>query len=112
MPEFPPQLPARVGEAGLAAPANVISRKSQSAAEIVPTVRVREVPNTSEDINTRRFAVAPAQVRVPVIIWLALKLKGISPADDGAVNVKLVNVLAPTIAPMETVLVLDVKDKL
>ena len=44
MPELPPQLPAPVGEAGEAAPASVMSSKSQWLVERVPTVRVLGVP--------------------------------------------------------------------
>ena len=68
IPEFPPQSPARVGDEPAAAPAIVISRKSQSVAERVPTVRVRVVPRTLDLRNTRRTAVAPEQVKVPVMV--------------------------------------------
>lgn len=73
MPLLPPQSPARVGEAGLAAPARVMSRKSQSVADRAPTVSVRGVPMALDAMNTRRRTVAPAHVKVPVTTWLALK---------------------------------------
>ena len=46
MPLLPPQFPALVGDAPAAAPARVMSRKSQSFAERVATVRVRTAPIT------------------------------------------------------------------
>ena len=70
IPELPPQSPARVGDEPAAVPAIVMSRKSQSVADSVLTVSVRVVPRVSERTKMRRTAVAPAQVRVPVMVWL------------------------------------------
>lgn len=89
MPVLPPQLPARVGDAPDAVPARIMSRKSQSVADRLLTVNVRVVPMVSERRKMRRTAVAPAQVRVPVMVWLAEKETAIIPADDGAVIDKL-----------------------
>ena len=72
IPELPPQSPALVGEAPAAEPAIVMSRKSQSFAEIALAVIVRVVPRVFE--RTKHLAVAeePAQVNVPLMIWFAL----------------------------------------
>ena len=95
MPVLPPQLPARVGDAPEAAPARVMSRKSQSSAEMLLTVSVRGVPIVLELKKTRRTAVAPAQVSVPFMVWLAENDNAVIAADAGAVIVKLLNVFAP-----------------
>ena len=97
IPEFPPQSPARVGEPPAAVPAIVISRKSQSSADRVPTVRVRVVPMVLESSITRLTAEAPAAVSVPVMVWSSPTEHWIKPSDVGAVTVKLVNVFAPVI---------------
>ena len=89
MPVLPPQSPARVGDAPDAAPARIMSRKSQSAAEMALTVRVRGVPMMPDCKKMRRTADAPAQVSVPLMVWLAEKETVIIPADDGAVIDKL-----------------------
>ena len=68
IPELPPQSPARVGDPPAAAPAMVISLKSQSCADNVATVRVLGVANTLERSQILRTAVAPAHVRVPLIV--------------------------------------------
>jgi hypothetical protein len=39
--------------------------------------------------------VAPATVRVALIVWLADKVKSTNPAEAGAVTVKLLKVFAP-----------------
>ena len=70
IPELPPQSPARVGDAPDAVPARLMSRKSQSVAEMLLTVSVRWVPMVSERKKTRRTADAPAQLSVPVTTWL------------------------------------------
>ena len=95
MPLLPPQLPARVGEEPAAVPAMVMSRKSQSVADRVPTVRVRVVPRVLERTKMRRTAVAPATVRVPVMVWFPTKANCVKPAEVEAVNVKLLNVFVP-----------------
>ena len=48
-----------------------MSLKSQSVALSVPTLSVRWVPRVLERTKMRRTAVAPATVRVPVMVWLA-----------------------------------------
>ena len=98
MPVLPPQSPARVGEEPAAVPAIVMSRKSQSVADRLLTVSVRVVPRVSERTKIRRTAEAPATVSVPLMVWLALKVHCIKPADAGAVNVKLLNVFVPVTA--------------
>ena len=40
---------------------------------------------------------APAQVRVPLMVWFALNVHSIKPAEAGAVIVKLLKVFAATI---------------
>lgn len=97
MPVLPPQLPARVGDAPDAAPARIMSRKSQSSAEMALTVRVRGVPMVLDCKKMRRTADAPAQVSVPLMVWFAENMKFIKPADAGAVQVKLLNVFTPVI---------------
>ena len=74
IPELPPQSPARVGDAPDAVPARVMSRKSQSVAEMALTVSVRGVPMELERKKMRRIADAPAQVSVPLIVWSAEKI--------------------------------------
>ena len=95
MPLLPPQSPARVGEEPAAVPVMAMSLKSQSVALSVPTLRVRWVPRVSERTKMRRTGEAPATVRVPVMVWLALNVQPIRPAAAGAVRVKLLKVLAP-----------------
>ena len=95
MPVLPPQLPARVGDAPDAAPARLMSRKSQSVAEMALTVRVRGVPMVSERKKIRRTAVAPAQVSVPLIVWFALKGNCTKPSPVGAATVRFLKVFCP-----------------
>ena len=110
MPALPPQSPARVGDEPAAVPAIVMSRKSQSVADRLLTVSVRGVPSVSERKKMRRTAVAPAQVRVPLIVQFPPKAKKEIPAEAGAVNVRLLKVFAPeTVHPTAEV---DVKDTL
>ena len=97
MPLLPPQSPARVGDEPAAVPAIVMSRKSQSSADRLLTVNVRVVPMVSERRKIRRTAVAPAQVKVPVMVWFALNKSPVSPADAGAVTVMALNVFVPDI---------------
>ena len=97
MPVLPPQSPARVGDAPDAAPARLMSRKSQSVAEMALTVRVRGVPIVSDCKKMRRTAVAPAQVSVPLIVWLPEKTYKVIPAALLEANVKLLNVFTPVI---------------
>ena len=93
MPVLPPQSPARVGDAPDAAPARVMSRKSQSSAEILLTVSVRGVPMALELKKTRRTADAPAQVSVPLmVIDSTLIEREAIPALAGAGKVRLLNV--------------------
>ena len=107
MPVLPPQLPALVGDDPAAAPAIVMSRKSQSCADKLLTVSVRVVPRMLERKKMRRTAVAPATVRVPVMVWLALNIRPLSPALDGALNVSVLNVFAPFIVGDSDALVLE-----
>ena len=71
MPELPLQSPARVGDIGAAAPAIVMSLKSQSVADTAAAVIVLDVPIVSEYTAIRFTALAPATVRVPVTVWFA-----------------------------------------
>ena len=98
MPELPPQLPARVSELPAAAPATVMSLKSQLVAEIALTVSVRTVPNALDRRNTLFTADEPAQVSVPFMVWLSEIEAVIKPEESsGAVIVRLLNVFAPVI---------------
>ena len=45
----------------------------------------------------RRIADAPAQVSVPLMVWLAENPNGVTNAEAGAVIVKLLNVFIPLI---------------
>jgi hypothetical protein len=58
------------------------------------TVKVRGVPMVSERKKIRRTADAPAQVSVPLIVWLALKITVTKPAPAGAVIDRLLYVAA------------------
>ena len=95
MPVLPPQLPALVGDEPAAAPAIVMSRKSQSVADRLLTVSVRVVPRVLERTKMRRTAVAPAQVSVPLMVLLDKNETEVKPAVDGAVTVRLLKVFAP-----------------
>ena len=93
MPELPPQLPARVGDAPDAVPARVMSRKSQSVAEMALTVSVRGVPMVLELKKMRRTADAPAQVSVPLMVIDGTPIaREAIPALAGAGKVRLLNV--------------------
>jgi hypothetical protein len=111
MPVLPPQSPARVGDAPDAAPARAMLRKSQSVAEMLLTVSVRGVPVLADSKKIRRTADAPAQVSVPLIVWLAEKVHPIRPADVVEVKLKLLKVFTPEMA-WNTPLFADVKDTL
>ena len=75
-----------------------MSRKSQSVAASVPTVKSRCVPRVSDRIKILRIGDAPAQVSVPVMVKLELTLIFVIPVDAGAVKVKfLIVVGAPLI---------------
>ena len=69
-----------------------MSRKSQSVADSVLTVRVRVVPSVFERKKMRRTADAPATVRVPLMVWSPPSESCIKPAEAGAVTVRLLNV--------------------
>ena len=71
MPVLPPQSPARVGVDPAAAPASVMSRKSQSEAVTAAAVMVLVVPMVSERINTRCVALEPEVERVPFTVQFA-----------------------------------------
>lgn len=103
---LPPQSPARVGDAPDAVPARLMSRKSQSVAEMALTVRVRGVPMVLDCKKMRRTADAPAQVRVPVIVWFSEKENNIYPAVDGAAHEKSLKVLLPEIVVVPPCVVL------
>ena len=75
----------------------VMSRKSQSVTDRVPTVRVRVVPNVLDSSMIRRIAVAPAAVRVPVMVWSSAKDTWRRLAEAGAVIDRLLKVLDPLI---------------
>ena len=91
-----PQSPARVGAVPIAVPRISMSRKSQSAATNVPTVRSRCVPIVLDAKNIRRTADAPAQVNVPLIVWLAPK-NTLKIFPFGKESVKFVKVFTPLI---------------
>ena len=93
MPVLPPQLPARVGDDPAAAPAIVMSRKSQSVADKLLTVSVRVVPRVLEYAKIRRTGVAPSTVSVPLIVKLCERISTFRPAAEVAVNVKELNVI-------------------
>jgi len=98
---LPPQSPARVGALPAAAPAIVMSRKSQSAADKFATVRVRGVPVVFDRRVTRLIALAPAQVKVPLTIWLSDMRNCSRPEEAGGTTVRLLNVHDPKIAKAE-----------
>jgi hypothetical protein len=68
IPLLPPQSPPRVGEIGAAAPAIVMSRKSQLVADTAAQVRVRVAPIVLERTKPRAIADEPAQVKVPLTV--------------------------------------------
>jgi hypothetical protein len=96
MPLLPLQSPARVGDAPAAAPANVISLKSQSVAEMAAAVIVRVVPIVLDSTKIRLLADAPSTVNVPLTVWFALKTRFFIFALV-AETVKLLNVFVPVI---------------
>ena len=51
---------------------------------------------------------APATVRVPVMVWFAANVSCIKPAEDGAEILKLLNVFSPVIVGEDAVVL--VKD--
>jgi len=94
--------PSRVPVHVPAAPAAVMSRKSASVSDtLVPTVIVRVAPIVVDVKNSRYAAAVPAlTVSVLLIVWLAKKVIVPIPTTILPVNVKLLNVLAPVIAPV------------
>ena len=98
MPLLPLASPNLVPEIGAAAPAIAMSRKSKSVALAANalTVRVRCVPMVSDAKNVRYAAAVPAgNVNVPLMVWLALNVTGVTPNVVRPVNVRLLNVFAP-----------------
>lgn len=104
MPLLPPQSPPRVGEMGAAAPAMVMSWKSQSVADTAAQVRVRVVPIVSERTKPRAIADEPAQVKVPLTVRLPAMDSWVTPVPL-AINVRLLKVVSsePVIKRVETV---------
>ena len=74
MPVLPPQSPARVGDAPDADPARIMSRKSQSSAEIALAVSVRGELVELDRRKMRRTADAPEHVSVPLMVCPVEKL--------------------------------------
>ena len=96
MPELPLQSPSLVPDAGAATPAMVMSRKSTSVRETAAQVRVRVVPMVFDCTNVRIVALVPAeQVKVPLMVWLAVTDTIFKPAAVIPVNDKLLNVFTP-----------------
>lgn len=96
MPLLPLQSPIRVPEAGAAAPAMVMSRKSTSVMDTAAAVIVRVVPIVSDRQKCRIAALVPAEkVSVPVTVWLAVRLMFFNPAAVMPVKDRLLKLLAP-----------------
>lgn len=96
MPELPLQSPSLVPDAGAAAPAMVMSRKSTSVPENAAAVMVLVVPMVSDRQKCLIVAFVPAEkVRVPLTVWLAASDISFRPADVKPVKDKLLNVFAP-----------------
>ena len=86
---------------GAAAPAMVMSRKSQSVADTAAQVMVRDVPIVPERTKPRAIADEPAQVNVPLTVWSAAIDSWLSPVALAS-NVRLLNVFAPVIERVPT----------
>ena len=71
-----------------------MSRKSQSLAETAAAVIVRVVPLIVERTKPRWVADEPAQVKVPLTVWLLPSCSWLIP-DALAASVRLLKVLAP-----------------
>jgi len=96
MPLLPPQFPMRVPEAGAAAPAMVMSRKSTSVIDTAAAVMVRVVPMVLLRQKCRMVALVPAEkVRVPVTVWLAARTMFFRPAEVMPVNDRLLKLFVP-----------------
>ena len=96
MPLFPLQSPMRVPEAGAAAPAMVMSRKSTSVMVTAAAVMVRVVPMVLLWTKCRMVASVPAEkVRVPVTVWLAEREMFFRPAAVMPVKDRLLKLLVP-----------------
>ena len=96
IPLLPLQSPKRVPDAGAAAPAMVMSRKSTSVPEKAAQVNVRVVPMVSERTKCRIVASVPADsVKVPVTVWLAVRETTFKPAAVMPVKDRLLKVLVP-----------------
>ena len=109
MPLLPLQSPMRVPEAGAAAPAMVMSRKSTSVMLTAAAVMVRVVPMVSLRTKCRMVALVPAEkVRVPVTVWLADKAITFTPELVTPEKDKLLKLFTPLITTLP-VLTTDVK---
>ena len=96
MPLLPLQSPIRVPEAGAAAPAMVMSRKSTSVIDTAAAVMVRVVPMVLLRTKCRLVASVPAEkVSVPVTVWLAVTEMFFRPAEVMPVKDRLLKVFAP-----------------
>ena len=90
MPLLPLQSPMRVPEAGAAAPAMVMSRKSTSVMLTAAAVMVRVVPMVSLWTKCRMVALVPAEkVSVPVTVWSAVRAMFLKPAAARPVKDRL-----------------------
>lgn len=75
----------------------VMSRKSQSLADTAAAVMVRVVPMGLERTKPRWLTDKPAQVKVPLTVWLAEIDSWLRPVPL-AVNVRLLKVFTPVMA--------------
>ena len=90
-----------MGEIGAAAPAIVMSRKSQSSADTAAAVIVRVVPMVFERTKPRAVADEPAQVKVPLTVWSSAMDSWLRPVAL-AFSVRSLKVFAPVIERVPT----------
>ncbi len=97
IPLLPLQSPKRVPLTGAAAPAMVMSRKSMSVSDATAAqVNVRVVPMVSDCTNVLIVALVPAEsVKVPLMVWLAVRETTFKPAAVMPVKDRLLKVLVP-----------------
>ena len=94
---LPLQSPKPVPVNGDAAPAAVISLKSQLDKDSAAAVIVLAVPTVSDLIKNLRISLPPLAVNVPLTVWLAPTVIIFIDDDDADVNDRLLNVFAPVI---------------
>ena len=103
IPLLPLQSPTRVPDAGAAAPAMVMSRKSTSAMDTAAAVMVRVAPMVSLRTKVRPLALTPAgNVNVPFTVWLALSASCRKLAEPTDPKDRLLKVLAPLMVAVPT----------